>query len=210
MIPEGASYLAMLGRRQSWIWLNGHNIKEQVLIGISSSLYIATIINMKSVPLQYVKQTCRCNIELHQTDCIAGSRENYIYKTGQARKRKEVISIVKTATNIRFFNATWQTSHNLWCGNKCKKLVNSHPWQGEIKTNCFSNCTPLMEGSPKSRKEANIFLVTTYVWVQMVGRIKRPKSTLKIQLTIKAAKYQTRNHMNKTIRSVKKHMKREV
>lgn len=122
MIPKGASYLAMLGRRQSWIWLNGHNIKEQVLIEISCSLYIATIINMKSVPFQYVKQTCRCNIELRQTDCIAGSRENYIYKTGQARKHKEVISIVKTATNIRFFNATWQTSHNLWSSNKCKSL----------------------------------------------------------------------------------------
>lgn len=54
-----------------------------------------------------------------------------------------------------------------------------------------------MEESPKSRKEANIFLVTTNAWVQMVGRIKRPKSTLKMQLTIKAAKYQTRKHMNK-------------
>lgn len=41
-------------------------------------------------------------------------------------------------------------------------------------------------------------------------RIKWPKSTIKMRLTITAGKYQTRWQTNKAITSIKKHMKQEV
>lgn len=175
---------------------------------MSCSLYIATIIKMKSVPFQYIKQTCRCNIELRQTDCIADSRKIYIYKTGQTRKRKEVISIIKTAQIFEFLMQL--ARHLTTCGAATIVISLYIPTHGRGRSKPIVFKFYRYNGeSPKSRKEPNIYLLTAsaYVWAQMVGRLKRPKSTLKRQLTIKAAKYQTRKHMNRTIRTVKKHMK---